>query len=114
MSFLGLTKKPESLVDIKYSVYVYYAASNKHKKPNWEKAKDTTCIKTALRTATDLYQTRKYVKVEILQKIYDKKEERNKGNTVFVFEENKRKNWKQKIDSLLKATQVHDQYKSNN
>ncbi|MBK9586318.1 MAG: hypothetical protein KA099_13165 [Alphaproteobacteria bacterium] len=70
---------------IEYSVYIHHPANDDRRTASWERAATTDCPETALKKAEILYLSKKYPKVEIKRKIFDRLSNRNKAETFRIF-----------------------------
>ena len=71
--------------NVEYSVYIHHPANDDRRTASWERAVTTDCPETALKKAEILYLSKKYPKVEIKRKIFDRLSNRNKAETFRIF-----------------------------
>ena len=76
------TPPPET---VEYSVYIHHPANDDRRSPAWERAATTSCPETALKKAEILYLTRKYPRVEVKRKVFDRVTNRNMAETLRIF-----------------------------
>ena len=82
----------DPLQGIEYTVYTYGQAGVDDKKSaKWEKHNTKTEMAAAIAEAEKLYKSGKYKKVEVKQKYFDKKKNRNLDTTLKVYEHGKKR-----------------------
>lgn len=71
--------------NIEYTVYIHHPANDDRAAPSWERAATTDCAKTAYKEAEILYLTRKYPKVEVKRRTFDRATQSNRAETLRIF-----------------------------
>lgn len=72
-----------------YSVYIHHPANDDNRTPAWERAATTDCAETALKSAEILYLTRKYPRVEVKRRVFDRITNSNRAETLRIFGQDK-------------------------
>lgn len=80
------TPPPETA---EYSVYIHHPANDDRRSPAWERAATTSCPETALKKAEILYLTRKYPRVEVKRRVFDRITNSNRAETLRIFGQDK-------------------------
>ncbi len=89
MSPLHDSKERKFSENIEYSVYIHHPANDDRAAPTWERATTTDCAKTALKSAEILYLTRKYSRVEVKRKFFDRVTKSSKAETLRIYGQEK-------------------------
>ncbi len=76
---------------IEYSIYTFDAPKGGKSANKWERRDTQTEMAAAMKTAESLFASGKYQKVEVKQKYFDKKQNRNIDMTLKVYEARKKK-----------------------
>jgi len=79
----------KSSQSIEYYVYIHHPANDDNRTPAWERAATTNCAETALKSAEILYLTRKYPRVEVKRRVFDRITNSNRAETLRIFGQDK-------------------------
>lgn len=70
---------------VEYAVYIHHPANDDRSATAWERAATTHCRDSALREAHELFNSRKYSKVEIKRSMFDRAQNRRLADTLLVY-----------------------------
>lgn len=80
---------------IEYTIYTFdHPQGGAKKQPKWQKHESGSEMQEALKKAEELFRAGQYQKVEVKQKYFDKKKNRNIDVTLRVFEKEKKRDFK--------------------